>query len=629
MQREHPRMERRLTGIFAADMVGFSRLMEADEMGTLTRQKRHRTELIEPRIEAHGGKIIKLTGDGMIAEFPSVVEAVQCAVTIQREIETREADEPEDSRIRYRVAVHLGDVIFDDGDVYGDGVNIAARLEGLAPPGGVLVSGSAYDQLKANVDVGYEDLGEKQVKNIGTPVRVYRVVPDGSGTIIQKQPKRGRLPVIAAATVVLFALLAGGTWWWTERLEFTSADQAKMQYSLDKTSIAVLAFDNLTGDPLQENVSDGISEDIISTLARLPDVVVISRNSSFSYKGKAADVRQIAEEMSVRYVVEGSLQSFGENVRITAQLIDAVSGHHVWSQKFDRPRAEFFTVRDEITFRIIQELNAKLVEGSTYGSNSNSFKTLEAWLLARQAASHDRLFNKADNQIALDLLDRILKIEPDSVWANSRVSAWNAKKIVFGWTDDREAAVQTATEYAEKAIALDPTAPDGYDAMAFLRFNQGRIEEAIEFQEKALDLAPGDSDLLTFLALYFQKDGQPDRAIETFERAVRSDRLAAVWAWENYGESLIMAGRYEEAIPIYFEALKSAKGFFVTEIHLGLAIAYDHLGQDDKALAAIRAAIESYPRLTVPYLRNFQRYKDQDYKDRWLAKLKRLGVPEA
>ncbi len=620
-------MERRLAAIFAADMVGYSRLMDTDEAGTLHRQRVHRAELIDPTIEKFNGRIVKLMGDGMLVEFASVVDAVGCAVAIQLGMVEREANVPEDRRIQYRIGINLGDIVIEGDDILGHGVNIAARLEGLAQPGGVVISGTAYDHLKTNVDVNYESLGEVQVKNIQDPVRAYRVLAEGEVAAAPPKPKR-RWPVIAAAAVMLFALLAGGAWWWTERPEFTPADSAKMQHALDKPSIAVLAFDNLTGDPEQEHVSDGISEDIISTLARLPGVVVIARNSSFSYKGKAADVRQIAEELSVRYVVEGSLQSFGENVRVTAQLIDAVSGHHVWSQKFDRPRAEFFTLRDEITFQIIQELNVKLVEGSTYASSSNSFKTLEAWLLARKAASHDRLFNKADNQIALDLLDRILKIEPDSVWANSRVSAWNAKTIVFGWTDDREATVQTATEYAEKAIALDPTAPDGYDAMAFLRFNQGRIEEAIVFQEQALDLAPGDSDLLTLLALYFQKDGQPDRAIETFERAVRSDRLAAVWAWENYGESLIMAGRYEEAIPIYFEALKSAKGFFVTEIHLGLAIAYDYLGQGDKAQAAIQAAIESYPRLTIPYLRNFQRYKDQDYKDRWLAKLKRLGVPE-
>ncbi len=617
-------MKRRLTTIVAADIAGFSRLVGLDEEGILSAQRAHRAELVDPLIIRHGGRIANTAGDSLLIEFPSAVEAMRCMVAMQAGMAERNADTPEDRQILYRIGINVGDVIPDGDDLLGDGVNIAARLEALAPPGGIVVSRTVRDQIRDRDVVDLTDLGEVEVKNIARPVRAFRVLAEGEVAVAPPKPRR-RWPVIAAATVVL---LAGGAWWWTERPEFTPADSAKMQHALDKPSIAVLAFDNLTGDPEQENVSDGISEDIISTLARLPGVVVISRNSSFSYKGKAADVRQIAEEMSVRYVVEGSLQSFGENVRITAQLIDAVSGHHVWSQKFDRPRAEFFTVRDEITFQIIQELNAKLVEGSSYNSNSISLKTLEAWLLARKAVSHDRLWNKADNQIGLDLLHRILKIEPDSVWANSRVSTLTARQIQYGWTDDREAAFRKATAYAEKAIALDPTAPDGYDAMAYLRFNQGRIEEAIELEEKALDLAPGDSDLLTVLALFYQKDGQPDRAIELFKRATRSDRLAAVWAWENYGESLIMAGRYEEAVPIYFEALKSAKGFFVTEIHLGLAIAYDALGQDDKAQAAIRAAIESYPRLTVPYLRNFQRYKDQDYKDRWLAKLKRLGVPE-
>ncbi|HSG18125.1 MAG TPA: adenylate/guanylate cyclase domain-containing protein [Anaerolineae bacterium] len=613
---------RRLAAILAADVAGYTKLVEQNTDGTIAAWKAARDDVIKPHVEEKSGTIIKFTGDGFLAEFPSVQDAVACAITLQEHLA--------ESSLNFRMGLNTGDVTDDGGDIHGEGINIAARLEALAEPGGICISGDVYNQVQNRIDATFNDLGEHQVKNVSRPVRVYAIaIGEATGdTIIKGSAPKSRFLQVAVAAVVAVGVLAGVGWWWTERPEFTPADPAKMQYVLDKPSIAVLAFTNLTGDPEQEHVSDGISEDIISTLARLPSVVVIARNSSFSYKGKASDVRQIAEEMSVRYVLEGSLQSFGENIRITAQLIDAVSGHHVWSQKFDRPRAEFFKVRDEITFRIIQELNAKLVEGSAHNSNSNSFKTLEVWLLARKAVSHARLWNKVDNQIALDLVHRILKIEPDSVWANSEVSRRYAMQIQFGWADDREAALRKATEYAEKAIALNPTAPDGYDAMAYVRFNQGRIEEAIEFEEKALDHAPGDSLMTTLLALYYQKDMQPDRAIETFERAVRSDRLAAAWAWENYGESLIMAGRYEEAIPIYFEALKSAKGFFVTEIHLGLAIAYDALGQDDKAQAAIRAAIESYPRLTVPYLRNFQRYKDQDYKDRWLAKLKRLGVPE-
>ena len=487
-------MERRLAAIFAADMVGYSRMIEADEVGTLTRQKLHRSELIDPRIEQHGGRIIKLTGDGMIAEFPSVVEAVQCAVSVQREMAAHEADVPEDRRIRYRIAVNLGDVIFDEGDVYGDGVNIAARLEGLAEPGGVVVSGTAFDHLKANVEVGYEDLGEQQVKNIATPVRVYRVVPDGVGKPVPMRPTRRRNFVPIAAVAILALVIAAGGWWWLQRPEFTPADPARMEYALDEPSIAVLAFDNLTGDPEQEHVSDGISEDIISTLARLPGVVVIARNSSFSYKGKPVDVRQVAEEMSVRYVLEGSLQSLGDQVRITAQLIDAVSGRHVWARKFDRPRADFFKVRDEIAFDIIAELNSELLDGHTVRASRTTFKSVDAWLLGRKMLQHAFRFNRADNEIAIEIGQKILQMDPDAAVIHSLLAFRFAWKFRANWSDDPKEALRRAEAYAEKAISLDRDSSVGYSALGFIRYMQGRIDEAISLSKQALERAPGDAE---------------------------------------------------------------------------------------------------------------------------------------
>lgn len=391
----------------------------------------------------------------------------------------------------------------------------------------------------------------------------------------------------------------------------------------------MLAFDNLTGDPEQEHVSDGISEDIISTLARLPGLLVIARNSSFSYKGKAVDIRQIAEEMSVRYVLEGSLQQSNETLRVTVQLIDAVSGHHVWSQKFDRPRADIFKVRDEITQRIVQDLNVEMVAGSSFFNSADLYESFDAWLIGQKAMWHGYQYTSDDNKIAINLIHEILRLEPNSLVANELLSWRHNMDAVFGWVDDTDESWRKAAAYAEKAVAQNSQYSGGYVALAFTKlFGQGQNAEAIKLGERALELAPSNPFAMQILALIYQKDMQPDRAIELFKRAVRVDRKAAGWVWEDYGESLLMTGRYAEAVPIYVEALKSTKGHLAGQSHLGLAIAYDALGRGDDARAAVKAAVEAAPYFTVSYLRGFQRYKDQDYKERWLATLQRLGLPE-
>lgn len=610
-------------------MVGFSRLMEADEVGTLTRQKLHRAELIDPRIEAHGGKIIKLTGDGMIAEFPSVVEAVQCAVTLQREMDAREADEPEDRRIRYRIAVNLGDVIFDEGDVYGDGVNIAARLEALADPGGVLVSGSAYDQLKANIDVGYEDLGERQVKNIETPVRVYRVVPDGFGTVVRKQPTRGKLTVLAAVVVTALSIIVGA-WWWSEGPEFTPADPSKMEFALpEKPSIAVLAFDNLSGDPDQEFLSDGLTEDIISALARIPEFFVIARNSAFTYKGKPVKVQQVAEELGVRYVLEGSVQRDGDKLRVTAQLIDAVGGHHIWSSKYDKELSDLFAVKDEITREVVSNLNAKIGLGPEIEKRASSINTLETWLLYQKAGWLYYKATKEDNLSSEDFYRRALEAEPNSPDLLAGMSWVHLRKDRFGWHDAASEPLVEAVEFAERAIESDPKHPRGYAALAMARQQQGSYEEAIELALKGSELAPADSTVHGLLGIFLQKNMQAEDAIVSFTHALRLNPHAHPWLTENLAEAYVMAGRYQEAIDMYLKTLeRGASPFITAECRLGLAVAYDAMGRNDEARTEIVKAVEAFPNFTVSYLRDWNAYKDKDYAERWLATLKRLGLPE-
>jgi adenylate cyclase len=333
------RVDRRLAAILAADVVGYARLIERDEAGTLERLKAHRKALIEPLVAEHQGRMVKLMGDGALCEFGSVVDAVQCALLIQQGMAEREADTPEDQRIRFRIGINLGDVVADEGDLYGDGVNVAARLEQLAQPGGIVISGTVYDHLQGKLGCGFHDLGEQRVKNIERPVRAYQVVSEPVAVSrfarATAWAHRPALAIAVAAVVLVAALGAGGAWWYWGRSAVAppapEAAQPLEPLPAGKASLAVLPFTNMSGDAKQEQVADGLTEDLITELARYPWLFVIARQSSFAYKGKARDVRQIARELGVRYLLEGSIQTDPERVRVTAQLIDATTGTHVWS----------------------------------------------------------------------------------------------------------------------------------------------------------------------------------------------------------------------------------------------------------------------------------------------------------
>jgi TolB-like protein/class 3 adenylate cyclase len=361
-------MERRLAAILAADVAGYSRLMEADEEATVRALSACR-QVIDGLVADHGGRVFGSAGDSVVAEFPSPVEAVRCAVDIQRELEAHEVDLPEDRRMRFRIGVNLGDVIVEGDNVLGDGVNIAARLETLADAGGICLSRPVFDQIKKQRDLGYEYLGEHEVKNIAEPVRVYRVLsePEAAGRIIgetRRAKHAWKRVALAAAVVVLIGVAAAVTWLrpWEPAVEPASVD--RMAFPLpDKPSIAVLPFDNLSGDAGQDHMADGLTEDITTALSQVSSLFVIARNSTFVYKGKPVKVQRVAEDLGVRYVLEGSVQKSGDKVRIAAQLIDALTGNHLWAERYDRNMTELFALQDEITDRIVVALRIKLTEG--------------------------------------------------------------------------------------------------------------------------------------------------------------------------------------------------------------------------------------------------------------------------
>ncbi|MCZ6611358.1 MAG: hypothetical protein O6941_01885, partial [Planctomycetota bacterium] len=486
------REERRLAAILAADMVGYSRLMEADESGTIARHKAHRKELIDPKIAKHNGRIVKTTGDGLLVEFASVVDAVRSAVAIQRAMVEREAEVPEDRRIRYRVGINTGDIVIDSDDILGSGVNVAARLEGLAEPGGICIPRKVMHEVRNMLDVGYEFTGEQKVKNIETPVPVYRVLlePDAAGKVIGERRLRRplwQLGTIAAAMVA--AVAVGAVWWqpWMRTVEPASVE--RMAFPLpDKPSIAVLPFDNLSGDPEQDYLADGITENITSSLSKISQILVIARNSAFTYKGKPVKVQQVAEDLSVRYVLEGSVQRSGDRLRVTVQLIDAVKGYHLWSEQYDRGVEDLFAVQDDITREVVVALHVKFTEGEEARVRHRLTNNLQAWENAVRAYALFERFTKEDNARARALFEQAVELDPNYGWALAKIGFTHLTDARMSFTEDRAASFDRAVEVALKTLELDDGIADAHMLLSVIRLTERRYDEALAAGRRAISL---------------------------------------------------------------------------------------------------------------------------------------------
>lgn len=532
-------MERRLAAIFAADMVGYSRLMEADEVGTLARQKVHRSELIDSRIEAHGGRIIKLTGDGMIAEFPSVVEAVQCAVSIQREMDAREADISKDKKIRYRVAVNLGDVIFDEGDVYGDGVNIAARLEALAEPGGVVVSGTAYDHLKSNVEVGYEDLGEQQVKNIKTPVRVYRIVPEGAAiSPRRKQNFRRKALIVSIGIAALALLIAGATIWQFASTPEASSSGPKTDAILAMPAgpkIVVLPFENLSGDPDQDYFVDGLVEELTTRLTEHGYFFVIARNSAFKYKGQSPDVRDVGKDLGVDYVVEGSVRRSGERIRLNAQLLNASDGTHVWAKTYDRAFdvEGLFGIQDELTTaisRAVGEVRGAISQTLLKQMEAKRPTDIAAYECVLLSWNYWESYSPTIHARARDCLEAAVKRDPSYAdgWTNlSHIYRAEYENVV----NQRPDPMGRSIHAADRGVDLNPTSFWAHQMRAYAVHRGGRKEDALYSIDRALELSPNHPRALHNSATLLMSLGDWGRGMAIWQKVIKLDPTPPPWTY--------------------------------------------------------------------------------------------------
>ncbi len=626
------RVERRLAAILVADVVGYSALIRADEEGTRAAVRQHNTETVEPQIAAHNGRIFKTVGDGLLAEFASVVDAVRCAVELQNAIKDHNADVAAEKRVEFRIGVNLGDVIVEGDDLHGDGVNVAARLEGLADPQGICISSSAFEQVRDKLEVGFEDLGDQQVKNIDRPVRAYRVLTDpaAAGKFITAPTKRTttwKVPVIAAALVVIIA--AGGLFSWQPWItKVEAADPDNLAYPLpEKPSIAVLPFENLSGDTKQDFLSDGITANITTALSRVPDMFVIPRTTTRIYKGKPVTVAQVAEELGVRYVLEGNVQQLGNQVRVTAQLIDTLKGHHIWTETYDREVKDTFALQDDITLSVLTELEVKLTRGQNAITRRGNTKSLEAYQLFQRGLRVHRRLSKESNPEARRLFQETVEVDPNYAIAWNMLGWNHVISANRGWAEDPAQARAQALEFAHKALAIDPSGGAPYILLATISQQEGRYDEAVAFAEKAVALSPNSAGIVANLGRALTFAGRPEEALPPIQSVKRYSPItpSILSRWE--GVAYHTLGRYEEAIAA-FEAARARNPKGVLPVAF-LALTYADAGQLEEARAMAQEVRELSPGFSAKgFVNALMAHKDRARPERALATLLELGLPE-
>ncbi|MFO1075970.1 MAG: adenylate/guanylate cyclase domain-containing protein, partial [Geminicoccaceae bacterium] len=608
------RAERRLAAILAADIVGYSRLVEQDEAGTLAAIRELRDQAIGPLLAEHKGRIVKLMGDGAIVEFASVVDAVACAVAIQQAVAERQAESLPERRIVFRIGINLGDVVVDGDDLLGDGVNVAARLEQLCEPGGVLVSGTAFDHLQGRLGLPLEFTGEQQVKNIAWPVRAYRVRLDGGRPRSSGRLRRARPRVVAALACGLALLaVAGGVRWLLGRTDAPV-----------EPSIAVLPFEDLGGDDATGRLADGITEDIITDLARFRDLAVIARNSTAVYRNRPDDVRRIGRDLGARFVLEGSIPRQGGQVRVTAQLIDAGSGAHVWSEQWDRPIEDVFAVQTELADRVAGQLGGytgtilATDRATAARKRPSDLSAYDLYLLAVERKQRETKESIAE---AVALLERSLAIDPD--FARAWMVLGSCYAVSLRWSDDWNGTHARYEENMRRAVELDPMDAEARAGLGFALAHDGDMAQAeAEFQE-ALRLNPNSADVLARYALWQSTFGKPDEGAVMAERAIRLNPAAPPWALRFLRDAFLYAGRNEQALEIH---RKVPKEMFSDADYIDGAMILIALGRDTEAKALAAKALAAFPAITIEGWTGDPGWNDADRR-RTIELMAKAGFP--
>jgi adenylate cyclase len=552
--------KRKLTAILSADVEGYSRLMGEDEEATVRTITAYR-EVLTTLIQQHNGKVLDSPGDNLLAEFVSVVDAVQCAVAVQKEIKSRNDELPENRRMQFRIGINLGDVIQEEGRIYGDGVNIAARLEGLAEPGGICVSKTAFDHIESKLPYGYEFLGDQTVKNIAKPVGAYRVLMEPRVTVAGEPEKEKRSPVrrmsiLVGALAVLVLAVAVGIWqFYVRHPKGEPAAIEKIAIPLsDKPFIAVLPFDNMSGDPEQEYFSDGMTEEIITKLSMNPGLAVIARNSTFFYKGKRIKTQQIAQELRARYVVEGSVRKAGNMVRITAQLIDATTESHLWAKTYDREFKDIFSLQDEIAQQVVAALNIESREAEQARVRRIPTENLTAYDSLLRGLSHFSRLTEEKNAKAKAMFERAIELDSEYASAYGLLGIAHFMDYAFGWNRDPR-TLEQAFEFARKAISLDDSLSFAHALLSMAYAQKGQFEQAISQAERALSLNPNDPYAYHSMGNTLNSVGRSEEAVEAIKKAMYLDPHYAVYYNFDLARAYTNLGQYKEAIASLKESL--------------------------------------------------------------------------
>jgi adenylate cyclase len=580
--------KRKLTAILSADAAGYSRLMGEDEAATVRTLETYR-RVIADLIQQHRGRVVDSPGDNLLAEFASVVDAVQGAVAVQKEIQARNLGLPETRRMQFRIGINLGDVIEEEGRIYGDGVNIAARLESLAEPGGICVSKTAFDHIETKLPLGYEYLGEQTVKNIAKPVPAYKVLMESRVTVkVQAQTK------------------------------------PKMAFPLpDRPSIAVMPFLNLTGEKKQDFFCDGLSESLITALSKVPQLFVIARDSTFSYKGQRVKTKQVSEELGVQYVLEGSAQRAGERVRVTVQLIDALTGYHLWSERYDRTIKDIFDLQDEITIKILTELRVKITEGEIVRIHEKGTDNFQAFMKVLEADGYRYQMNKEANAVAQRLLEEAVRLDPNYALAHIDLSCALAADVWLGASASPPETLARALKEAQRAVELDGSSAEAQAAVSYVFLLLHQHDKAIEAAERAMRLNPNSIYALVALGVSLIYSFRCEETLPLLRQAIRLDPLYPQ-TYNLFGIACREMERYEEGIAAVKKALQLSPNNILA--HLALTTLYSYAGREAEARAAAAEVQRIDPKFSLVRYAKEVPYKEGPRRDRIIDALRQAEL---
>ena len=625
-------VKRKLTAILSADVKGYSRLMGEDEKGTVSTLNEYK-EVMTGLIQHHHGRVVDATGDNLMAEFASVVDAVECAVEIQKELKPRNAELPENRRMEFRIGINLGDVIEEEGRIYGDGVNIAARIESLSEGRGICVSGTAFDQVRNKLNLGYKYLGEQTVKNILEPVRAYRVLmePEAAGKVIgekKAKPRQWQKTAFIVVSVLILVMAAVAIWslYFRPTPPLEVASKEKMAFPLpEKPSIAVLPFVNMSDDPKQEFFCDGISEDIINALVRWPPISVIPRASSFIYKGKSVDVKQVGREMGVRYVLEGSVRREGNRVRITVQLIDATTLQHLFSERYERELKDIFAIQDEITIKVLTAMRVSLSGEGVPSSRSKGAKNIEAYLKLLQAEAALQTVNRASQAQTRRLAEEAIALDPGYGRAYSMLAAAIGNEFALGvYERNPGEALERAMALAQKGAQLDDSSEVGHRILGVMALHNRDYEKAIAEEERAVALAPNSVPAHYMLGYSLCCAGRDEEAIPILKKAVALSPIPLPRALSHLCIASRKARRYEEAVAVCRQLLQREPNHVLA--HLTLGATFVEIEKMEEARAEITEVLRIDPKYTVKLVPRSFPWKDQAEIDRLIDSLRKAGL---